>query len=207
MADRAKMIVEIESLKRGSTTSAKGNNLTGLDVKGTWFKKDGVREPWQKFLNDYYDANAISEFERVGVGNKVLVLMERDGRFWKVISVKPAEEFQDNSQTEDDKQPVNSTQPPNQTATIVTPQPVAEPVSAVQTALKEAVKLMVEMLSAGIIKGTKATPQVVVEHVISTSDTLLEYLEGQIDSKPESDSSDLGDADPDDQIPDDDIPF
>lgn len=218
MADRAKMVVEITSLKRGTKTSAKGNNMTGIDVNGTWYKKDGVREPWQKFLNDYYDGVAIAELERIGVGGKALIMMERDGRFWKVISVEQLED----GKTETTPAPNQDVPAATETAGATIPAPAGVPAppwafSQQNTqgiendkmfVVKQAVELMVAMLAAGIVKGTKATPQLIAEHVLVTSDTLLEYLNGSVDSQPESDASDLKDKGSEDgDIPEDDIPF
>lgn len=222
MGDKVTMIVQIDKLERTTQESRKGNQLTGLKVEGTRLKKGGEREPWTKFLNDYYDAKVVESFERLGTGSKAVVVMQRDGRWWKVLNVNPADGGSETASNDND---AGTTSAPNAdvpatTSSATMPQaPAVTPPAAVfnvdyerQYALDRSIKLIVGMVEAGLIKGTKATPQVVTENVLTAADMFLEYIQGEVDSEPEADASDLKDENTgtdgsESPVDDEDIPF
>jgi len=205
------VILRVDKLQR--TTNERGT--TGLKVIGQDYKESGP-EKWEKFLVDRYNADFIAELERNGVGAVVAVGMEKKQgeRWWNIVSIKPANAEQKATVDAAGGGAAQPDAPAGTTPAYQAPAPAPAPAQIVPMptseysekafAVGKAVTMIDGMLKAGVIKGTKATPEIIFEGMISLADKLMEYMNEEVDSEPESDASDLEDAP---VIPDDDIPF
>jgi len=73
----------------GTRTSKKGNELTGLYVEGTKHGyKDAPDEPYSRFFTDFYDMLLISKFKTFNAGDKVNIVNEQQGGYWRIVDVK-----------------------------------------------------------------------------------------------------------------------
>ena len=208
--------LDITELERGTKMSTKDTEMTGLWVRGNTMK-EGQPESWEKFLMDWNAAEFIEKIESAGIGVKVDIVMEKEGRFWNIKGV-----YSKGKASTPPASGPPASGPPVETPVqkeMFTPdvnqeikqQPAvfAQPaVNNKYTALKLAVELSGLMLQTGIIKTTKATPSVIYEGVLNLATRFEGYIEGE-DTMPKSDASPLkpveGDGDP--GVDDSDIPF
>lgn len=83
------MIVRITKLERGTRQTKAGSTQAGLYVYGVKIDQNGNDEKnWEKFLPEQFNADQISQFESVGVGNTANVKMVKNGNFWNVGNVE-----------------------------------------------------------------------------------------------------------------------
>lgn len=196
------VVVLIDKLERGTKESAKGSALTGLFVEGRQLKKDAEPEEWKKFLMDWNAAEAISVFEQVGVGAKVIVGMEKEGRFWNIKEVKPT------AGGVAPGAPASAPAPAPASASVIAQAPATTPVITDKLlAIDRAIKLTELLLANGVIKPAKASADIVIESTLMMADKIDSYMAGTINSEPKADASDLKnnapDPAPDDPTPDD----
>ena len=191
--------LDITELERGTKMSSKDTELTGLWVRGTTVK-EGQVESWEKFLMDWNAGDYIEKLELAGIGTKVDIVMEKEGRFWNIKAVyDKGQASTPPASTSPSSTPPASGPPaetPKQQEMFQTPQVAAvSPEITVgdlkRFALERAIEITSAMMQAGIIKNTKSSPTVIAEGVLALADRLVTYLEDKETSEPKSDASPL----------------
>lgn len=211
------MIVQINSLERGSHTTSGGNTQTGLYVYGTKLDQDGnLGEDWDKFLAEAFYADQIAAFEKIGAGNVANVRMVKSGRFWNVDSVTPVSGSGGGGSPTGGagRKPVSSGGggAPAKSGNYRDPDEIIR-----TTALNGAinyVKAAMEFQSAGKAKlfpVTKLNLELLTDKIEEIAGKFTNFIKGKNGMVTESDTSGLQEPrqEPDMplSIPDDDIPF
>ena len=83
-------LVTIESWETETRTSKQGNEYECVVFYGTKHGyEDAPDEPWEKPLAPWSDGEWIKEIQSYGVGAKLLIRNEKQGKHWQIVSIEP----------------------------------------------------------------------------------------------------------------------
>jgi len=199
------MILEITGLERGTQKAkSSGKDLTGLNVTGIKFDRDGnEEEEYSKFLMDWKNADEIGLLEEYGVGARVELVNEKDGNFWNLTGVELIEEGNGKPTT---REPAAKKEPAAKAAanpTTATPSPEVAVAGTSEEAIRrmaltEAVALTDAILSSDerfkkLLPATKTTVEIVSQMTLENASKFEAFIKGESTSV-ESKDTDLDKA-------------
>jgi hypothetical protein len=203
------MIIKITGLER-SERETKSGVQTGIKVSGTKLK-DGVDDgPWDRFFADQFDSTIIQGLEQIGVGGTADLKMERkEGtKFWNAVSVRPYLIGGGKAAVPQAAAP-KATEPVS--AGDQTPIDLPEATPEAQgrwrreTALEQALQLMVAVIHAGSFKKGTTFDLLTIE-TLGAAEAFDRFLSGD-GTVPEPDASAVEEGAEDSETQDEEVVF
>lgn len=207
------MIIRIDSLERGERETKTGKTQVGITVSGIKYK-DGVEEgDYKKFFTDQFDSDIISSLEKIGVGNRAEIKMEKNGQFWNPVSASPVGKQTPSKDSQRDQKPKAGDEPSKVSTEVYTPSYSSIKMVALEHAVdvvRSAVSLNAQDKMSLFPKG-KVTLDLLAQEVLGVADMFEKYLQGKVEGIPTADAAAVKNQGASNKpaavIPDEDIPF